>query len=60
MGRLIMEMLGQDHVKILSIKEVHSGKLNIRIEDSAENFSDITVNFKNFINLLNALIMNRK
>jgi len=61
MGRLIMEMLGRDQIKILSIKEVYPSSLNITIEDHATGGSaEINVDLKDFIRLLNTIIINRK
>lgn len=56
MGRLVMEMLGQD-LKILSLKEVAPGILNLKIEDTTgENAQDINVDFKDFIKFFNTLV----
>jgi len=60
MGRLVMEMLGQD-LKILSLKEVTPGILNLKIEDTTgENVQDINVNFKDFVKFFNTLVAGNK
>ncbi len=56
MGRLVMEMLGQD-LKILSLKEVTPGILNLKIEDAnGDNIQDINVDFKDFVRFFNTLV----
>jgi hypothetical protein len=61
MGRLIIEMLGQDKLKILSLREVPPKSLKLKIEgNSPQDCAEITVDFQEFIRLLNIILANRK
>jgi hypothetical protein len=56
MGRLIMEMLGQD-LKVLSMKKVSPGMLNIEIEDNTGQHSiNINVDYQEFVKLFCTLM----
>lgn len=56
-GRLVMEMLGQDHISILSLREISPGKLHLKIEDTIQqSISEVTVDLVDFVELLDTLI----
>lgn len=59
-GRIMMEMLGQNACKVLTVYEISSGKLSFSIEDQAQSTkTEITVDTQDFVKLLNKVIEGR-
>lgn len=52
-GRIVMEMLGQNTTKLLTVRAASPGKLAFQIEDGAQGVrAEIIVDSKDFVQLL--------